>query len=65
MYGFLQTITPGRKRSDKVALFLAALASIGLGIVGSVNEQEDNPVHSGSFNRTLTIADSNVCPCLL
>jgi hypothetical protein len=47
MWGFLQTVTPGRSKIDKVALVLSGFASLGLGIVGAVNEQEDNPIHSG------------------
>ena len=31
---------------SRVCLFLGCLASCGLGIVGVVNEKEDNPVHS-------------------
>jgi len=33
---------------DKVGLILASIASFGLMMVGAINEQEDNAVHSGA-----------------
>ena len=34
---------------NKFCLYLGCLASVGLGIVGVVNEKEDNTVHSGEY----------------
>ena len=34
---------------NKFCLYLGCLASVGLGIVGVVNEKEDNTVHSGEL----------------
>jgi len=54
MYGWLALITPrkgGFRKFDKIALFIACLGTIGLGIVGAVNEEENNPIHSGMRER--------------
>ena len=61
MFGFLSTITPGRRSGDKVGLVLAFISSVGLAIVGSVNEQENNPIHSGisSFKKISQLLYSN------
>ena len=34
---------------NKLCLYLGCIASFGLGIVGVVNEKEDNTVHSGEY----------------
>jgi len=36
----------GRRVADKVALILCGISSVGLMVVGAVNEQEDNSIHS-------------------
>lgn len=39
-------------------MIIVSLACIGLGMVGSINEQEDNPVHSGERMCSFFLTDA-------
>lgn len=47
MFGYLNGVTPVSRKFDHVAMWIAIFAATGLGVVGSVNEDENNPIHSG------------------
>jgi len=49
MLFFLNTPEFGRNKSvDYIALYVVSLACFGLSMVGAINEQENNPVHSAA-----------------